>query len=134
MVFNLIKSSSEHESKSELDTLEKIRGKGIKVTPSLCKAYMKAGRYKVYREQISSLYIYGYGLFRRLFLYLGKEIAGKTDYRNENDIFYLSKEEIDSILEHIDKPDISRYHEVIRKTEGRNGRDKRHHTSSGYLW
>ena len=114
-VFNLIMSSSEHEAKSELYTLDKIRDKGIKVTPALCKAYQRAGRYKVYREQISSLFIFGYGLFRRLFLFLGKEIARKRIIGNENDIFYLSKDEIDSILEHIDKPDISRYHDVIEK-------------------
>jgi pyruvate,water dikinase len=115
LVFKIIMSSSEHESKSELYTLEKIRDKGIKVTPALCKAYQRAGRYKVYREQISSLYIFGYGLFRRLFLFLGKEIARKRIIGNENDIFYLSKDEIDSILEHFGNPDNGRFHEVIEK-------------------
>jgi pyruvate,water dikinase len=114
-VFNLIMSSSEHGAKSELYTLDKIRQKGVKVTPSLYKAYLKAGRYKVYREQISSLFIYGYGLFRKLFLFLGKEIASKGAIENENDIFYLRKDEIDSILEHFGYPDNSRFHEVIEK-------------------
>jgi pyruvate,water dikinase len=124
-VFNLIMSSSENESKSDLDTLDKIRQKGVKVTPSLYKAYMKAGRYKVYREQISSLYIYGYGLFRRLFLFLGKEFTGKGIIGNENDIFYLRKDEIDSIVEHIDNPDKIRVTDVIekRKTEMEETKD-----------
>ena len=98
MVFHLIKSSSDYELKSELDTLDKIHRRGVKIASSLYKDYKKAGRYKVYREQISSLYIYGYGLFRRLFLYLGKEIAARRIITNENDIFYLRKEEITASL------------------------------------
>ncbi len=125
MVFHLIRSSSEHESKSELDSLDKIRRRGVKIAPSLYKSYMKAGRYKVYREQISSLYIYGYGLFRRLFLYLGKEFAARRIINNENDIFYLKKEEIDSILENFSKPDITCYNDVIqqRKSEMEETKD-----------
>jgi pyruvate,water dikinase len=115
LVFKIIMSSSDYEAKSELCTLGNIREKGFRITPALHKTYLRAGRYKVYREQISSLYIFGYGLFRRLFLFLGKEITMKGIIANENDIFYLRKDEIDSILEHFGNPDNSRFHEVIEK-------------------
>ena len=125
LVYKIIMSSHDYESKSELDTPDRIREKGITVTHALRKAYQRAGRYKVYREQISSLYIFGYGLFRRLFLFLGKEIAGKGIIGNENDIFYLRKEEIDSIVENIDNPENSRFKDLVekRKTEMEETKD-----------
>jgi pyruvate,water dikinase len=81
----------------------------------LRRAFLKAGRYKLYREQISSLYIFGYGLFRKLFLNMGKEMKERRIIESHDDIFYLSKEEIDTILENIDSPDINRFLEIIQK-------------------
>ncbi|MBN1107613.1 MAG: hypothetical protein JXA55_02550, partial [Bacteroidales bacterium] len=63
-VFRMIISSEEQTINKELFTLESAKEKGVRISSSLRKAYLKAGRFKVYREQISSLYIYGYGLFR----------------------------------------------------------------------
>jgi len=108
-------SSSPDENKSGMYTLSEMQQKGVKISRSLHKAYKKAGRFKVYREQISSLYIFGYGLFRRLFLKLGKVLAGRGIIDSEYDIFYLSKEEIDSVLESISASQIPRYHDVIQK-------------------
>jgi len=66
---------------------------------SLLKLYGKTGRFRLYREQISSLYIFGYGLFRSLFLRMGDELvkAGILPHRNE--VFYLTRDEIGEILE-----------------------------------
>jgi pyruvate,water dikinase len=46
---------------------------------------------------------------------VGKEIAGKGIIGNENDIFYLRKEELDNIIEHIGKPEMGSFHDVIKK-------------------
>jgi phosphohistidine swiveling domain-containing protein len=114
-VYNMIMSSSPDENKSGMYTLNEMQQKGVKISRSVYKIYKKAGNFKVYREQISSLYIFGYGLFRRLFLKLGKDLAGRGIIDSEYDIFYLSKEEIDSILESISASHIPRYQDVIRK-------------------
>ncbi|MDZ7633586.1 MAG: hypothetical protein U5L72_03725 [Bacteroidales bacterium] len=52
-----------------------------------------------YREQISSVYIYGYGLFRRLFLMAGREMVTRGKLDKADDIFYLTREEIKVIID-----------------------------------
>jgi phosphohistidine swiveling domain-containing protein len=100
-VFGMIMSSEGNEKGSGLYTYGSIREKGTRTGRSLNRSYMKAGRFKLYREQISSLYIFGYGLFRRLFLHLGKEMASRGILLSADDIFYLTKEEADSIVSNI---------------------------------
>lgn len=118
-VFNMIMTSANHEPRTELYTPDDLQQKGIKLSRSLRKTYIKAGRFKLYREQISSLYIFGYGLFRRLFLGLGREFAAAGVIESENDIFYLSKEETDRIMNDPGNPGNSRFKEIIlqRKNE-----------------
>lgn len=65
---------------------------------SIIRAFNKAGRFKVYREQISSLYIHGYGLFRKLYLKLADEWVKNGILKDREDIFYLYHEEIDAVL------------------------------------
>ncbi len=115
MVYNMIMSTTPDESRSGMYTLTEMQLKGIKISRSVKKIYKKAGNFKVYREQISSLYIYGYGLFRRLFLKLGRYLAGRGIIDNESDIFYLSKEEIDSVLASISESQIPRYQDVVQR-------------------
>jgi phosphohistidine swiveling domain-containing protein len=115
LVYDMIMSSSPDENKSGMYTLNEMQQKGVKISRSLYKIYKKAGNFKVFREQISSLYIFGYGLFRRLFLKLGKDLAGRGIIDSEYDIFYLSKEEIDTILESISASHIPRYQDAIQK-------------------
>jgi pyruvate,water dikinase len=115
LVYNMIMSTSADEHKSGMFTLGEMKQKGVKISRSLNKLYKKAGKFKVYREQISSLYIFGYGLFRRLFLKLGKELAGRGIIGSEYDIFYLSKEEIDKVLKSISASQIQKYQDVIQK-------------------
>lgn len=115
LVFNMIMSSSTDENKTVMYTLSEMQQKGVRISRSLHKAFKKAGKFKVYREQISSLYIFGYGLFRRLFLKLGKDLAGRGIIDSEYDIFYLSKEEIDTILKSISASHLPLYHDIIQK-------------------
>ncbi len=114
-VFSMILKSAQPESKGEMYTLESLAGKGHKIKSSLIKAYTRAGKYKLYREQISSLYIYGYGLFRRFFLNLGQELVKKGIIISDDDIFYLRKEEIDTSVENIISSHYVTYHEIIQK-------------------
>ena len=115
LVFNLIMNSSPAEHGSRLYTLKDIQKNGLKIRPSLRRIYKKAGNFKVYREQISSLFIYGYGQFRKLFIKLGKDMKGRGIIDSEYDIFYLRKEEIDAVLEEIETSQINRYQDIIQK-------------------
>ncbi|MEE4115442.1 MAG: PEP/pyruvate-binding domain-containing protein [Marinilabiliaceae bacterium] len=82
----------------------------------LRKAYIKAGRFKVYREQISSFYIYGYGLFRRLFLQLADIFISDGIIKARDDIFYLSYSDIERIIEGRDSEFIAGVQEQVLKT------------------
>ena len=50
--------------------------------------------YLEYRERVNHLYTYGYSLFRQHFLGLGSLWKDKNYISSEDDIFYLSREEI----------------------------------------
>ena len=97
-VFDMIMKSDYSGDDSRLVAFEEMK-KGKKGGLSLCRLYSKAGRFKVYREQISSLFIFGHGLFRTLFMNLGKELSGTGVIDSPEDIFYLYKNEIDEIFE-----------------------------------
>ena len=98
-VFRMILATGGETRSRELYSLDDVSEREARVTRSLRKAYLRAGRFKVYREQISSLYIYGYGLFRRLFLLTGKEMVTRDILDKADDIFYLTRDEIKVILE-----------------------------------
>lgn len=84
--------------------------------PGLKKAYRKAGRFKVYREQISSFYIFGYGMFRSIFLQLADLFISDGIIKTRDDIFYLKKSDIDRIIEGKDSEFISRVQNLLSKT------------------
>lgn len=125
MVFRMILGSSAEESGARMYTLEGLSKKGTRIAPSLLRVYRKAGRFKVYREQISSLYIYGYGQFRKLFLNLGKEFTSRGIIGSASDIFYLGKDEIDIIIKNIEKARSNGYQKLVmeRKTEMNDTKD-----------
>jgi len=115
LVYNMVMNSSPDENRSGMYTLNEMQQKGFRISRSVHKTFKKAGNFKVYREQISSLYIFGYGLFRRLFLMIGKDLAEKGLIDSEYDIFYLRKEEIDFILENNPEVNEKRYQDLILK-------------------
>jgi pyruvate,water dikinase len=98
-VFRMILATDRETRSRELYALDSARERGVRVPGSLKKAYHRAGRFKVYREQISSLYIYGYGLFRRLFLLAGREMVTRGILEKADDIFYLTRDEIKAIFD-----------------------------------
>jgi pyruvate,water dikinase len=83
--------------------------------PGLASSYRKAGKFRVYREQISSLYIFGYGLFRNLFLKLAEEFLQEGFLQERDDIFYLTKPEVDEMVRSRDESLKERYMTLIRE-------------------
>lgn len=61
--------------------------------------YKRASRFALYREVVSSLYTFGYGLFRDYYLALGESFAKRHIFKDKHDIFYLYADEIKGIIE-----------------------------------
>ena len=55
-------------------------------------------RFAVSREEISSLYTYGYGQFRTCFVKLGEQLVNQGIIDNREDVFYLYWQELEDIL------------------------------------
>ena len=56
--------------------------------------YRRAQRFQRYREQVGSLYTYGYGLLRRYFLQLGRNFVHQGLLTSKEDIFFLTFPEV----------------------------------------
>ena len=96
-VFQMILDHEEREREHEAVHFKDIPYSKL-LHPRLRSAYQKAGRFKVYREQISSLYIFGYGLFRTLYLTLAEAFIKAGLIEKSEDIFYLTKAEVDALV------------------------------------
>lgn len=124
-VFKLTVNYSPKISQREMFTFNSIKYSKFR-HPGLKKLYIKAGKFKIYRERISSLYIYGYGLFRSLFLALSDEFVRNGIIDNREDIFYLKKEEVDFLIPDLAvDPQQINYRQLIesRKTEMEESRE-----------
>jgi phosphohistidine swiveling domain-containing protein len=60
--------------------------------------YRRTRKYQLYREQIGTLFSYGYGLFRPLFLTLGKHLEQRGILVHASDIFYLTRTEVEAAV------------------------------------
>jgi pyruvate,water dikinase len=67
--------------------------------PFLRWIWMRARRFRLYREAVGSLYTFGYGLFRPYFLALDDHFARRGIIPSHEDIFYLRFDEIRDIVE-----------------------------------
>ncbi len=61
--------------------------------------YNRAVGYREYKERVSFNYTYGYGLFRNYFLHLAEIFKKKGFIKKEDDIFYLTLDEITDMVE-----------------------------------
>jgi pyruvate,water dikinase len=79
--------------------------------------YRRARTYKLYREVVSSLYTYGYGLFRDYFLALGDRFVRRGAITAREDIFFLQFDQVRDIVwgKNADQDYIARIRE--RKSE-----------------
>jgi len=66
--------------------------------PLLNLLYRRARSFRLYRDQVSSLYTLGYGLFRDYFLALGAHLARRGVIAARDDIFYLYRDEVREIV------------------------------------
>jgi len=62
--------------------------------------YLRARKFRLYREQVSSLYTYAYGLFRPYFLAVANQLTAQGILSEPDQVFYLYRDEIQEILEH----------------------------------
>lgn len=60
--------------------------------------YHRVRQFQFFREQISSAYTYGYGLFRPYFLALGERFVQRGVLECASDIFYLDWETVQSVV------------------------------------
>ena len=63
------------------------------------KAFLRAGRFRLYREMISSEYTRCYGLFRELFLITGKSFMEKGCLDEPFDVFYLTLDQHNNLMD-----------------------------------
>jgi pyruvate,water dikinase len=75
--------------------------------------YRRARAFRWYREAVSSLYTYGYGLFRNYFLALGAQLAQRGALVSQDDVFYLYYDEVREIVRARDKS--TQYQDLIEK-------------------
>jgi pyruvate,water dikinase len=60
--------------------------------------YWSAREFRFYREAVSFLYTYGYGLFRECFLVLGESLTNRGLIQEPLDIFYLYYDEVIALV------------------------------------
>lgn len=63
------------------------------------RAYSRAGRFRLYREMISSEYTRCYGLFRDLFLMTGDFFREKAFLEDATDVFYLTLDQHNRLID-----------------------------------
>jgi phosphohistidine swiveling domain-containing protein len=93
----------------------------LELTPSrrllLRPLYEQARRYRLYREAVSSLYTYGYGLFRYYFLTLGKRLVERGVLVTADEILFLYYDEVEALLDGAGRADDLKDKVKARQTE-----------------
>jgi phosphohistidine swiveling domain-containing protein len=85
--------------------------------------YDRALKFRYYRERVSSIYTYGYGLFREYYMALGDQLVERRCLDRSFDIFYLYDREVRQLLEN-DSPELNVSELVkLRKDEMDSYRD-----------
>jgi phosphohistidine swiveling domain-containing protein len=99
LILQMITTYTPHEG----GAMDKVQFKDLGL-PALRKPlfksmYKRARRFRWYREAVSSLYTYGYGLFRDHCLALGDHFARRGVLAQRDDIFHLYVDEVREIVE-----------------------------------
>jgi pyruvate,water dikinase len=94
MIVSYIQPGERADSRLKFDQIPLRGGQRWKVA----RIYEKARCYRLYREQISSMYTFGYGLFRDYYLALGDLLVRNGVLAEKEDIFYLYEAEVITIL------------------------------------
>ena len=72
----------------------KVRASEIKMSIWMRALYERAREFRFLREQVSSMYAFGYGLFRYYYLAMGAILARRAWMDAAEDVFYLTDSEI----------------------------------------
>jgi len=94
MIINYWRTSLHERDIEKLDNKYSDTPKGLIIK----FFYKNAVQYRIYREKVNFLYVYGYGLFRPYFLHLADLFKDKGYICDVSDIFYLTFEEIQDII------------------------------------
>jgi phosphohistidine swiveling domain-containing protein len=78
--------------------VKKIHFSEIKTNRMIHALYTRAREFRFLREQVSSMYTFGYGLFRYYYLELGRILAQRGWLDDPNDIFYLTDAEVKNTM------------------------------------
>jgi pyruvate,water dikinase len=84
---------------------------------SLNHIYQRARQFNMYRERISFVYTYGYGLFRNYYLEIGQRLMTSGFLKVQDDIFYLYQQEIEEIMEGVSSAEDVQNRVAKRKSE-----------------
>ena len=100
MVFNFDPAPEERHQKIKLDEIAGHKQLGI----FFKLFYRRAREFRLLREQVSMLYTYGYGLFRYYYLALGEQFTNRGILEHKDDIFYLTKQQVQDLAEILSPP------------------------------
>ena len=98
LVLQMIANYQAAEGKAVQKTRYEDLSPTLRRRPAFHLAYHRARKFRYYREAVSSLYTYGYGLFRPYFLALGEKFAQRNILPSPEDIFYLYRDEVRDIV------------------------------------
>ncbi|MFO7669211.1 MAG: PEP/pyruvate-binding domain-containing protein [Bacteroidales bacterium] len=87
------------QAKGEKDSMERSGTLTSESRGIPKRSYRRAGRFRLYREMISSEYTRCYGLFRELFLMTGHFFEEKTWLEDSKDVFYLTLDQHNRLME-----------------------------------
>ena len=72
----------------------KVRASEIRMSLWMRALYKRAREFRFLREQVSSMYTFGYGLFRYYYLAMGRVLARRGWMDAAEDVFYLTHSEV----------------------------------------
>ncbi len=115
MITQMGSLQSEGSARVRISDLKLPRLKKI----SLIRSFRRAAKYRYYRDRVSSAYTYGYGLFRDLFLRIGRILHTRGIIGDPADVFYLNLQEVKQAILTKDEQEKVSYGEWIesRKKE-----------------
>jgi pyruvate,water dikinase len=112
MIAQYLQRTSTGSSKVQFKNLPFPRFKKFLLMP----LYWRARDFRYFREAVSFLYTFGYGMFRPYFLSLGDYFCRKGLFEDRNEIFYLSFPEIKELIRNESKK--THYKATIVKRKG----------------
>jgi len=95
MITDYARAEAHDSTMVQLEELQLSAWRGLFFKP----LYRRARRYRWYREAVSSMYTFGYGLFRDYFLALGDHFVRRGAILQRDDIFFLYLHEVREIVE-----------------------------------